>query len=120
MVRNIVIVLILAVIAVPSWQIGTIKIQKNSIKQLLEEQANSIKKYEVDFVKDRLKGKLQEMKLPTEFKLDSKEQWKIKITYNYTAAASVFGHTYYQANEQIVAETEEGSFDAGKSSKPQQ
>lgn len=110
MVRNILIVVILAAICVPSWQIGSIMIQKSSIQQALHEHANKIKKYEVDIVKDQLKKKLTEMQVPADFKLERKEQWKIKITYVYKASATVFGHTYYQVNEQIVQETEEGNF----------
>jgi hypothetical protein len=118
MVRNIVIVLILAVIGVPSWQIGGIMLQKNTLEQLIQEQANKIKKYnDVEIIKDHLKGKLKEMNLPSEFKFERPEQWKLKITYNYTAAAAVFGHTYYQVNEQMVAETQEGEFDSGKEKK---
>ncbi|WP_417914926.1 hypothetical protein [Candidatus Electronema sp. JM] len=110
MVRNILIVVVLAIICVPSWQIGSIMIQKKSIRQTLHEHANKIKKYEVDMVKDQLKKKLTEMQVPAEFKLEQKEQWKIKLTYVYKASAAVFGHTYYQVNEQIVEETEDSNF----------
>ena len=111
MVRNIVIVLILVLICVPSWQIGSIMIQKKQVTHLLEEQANSIKRYDnEDTVKNNLKTQLEVMKLPSNFTFERPERWKVKIKYEYNAAASIFGHTYYQVKETMEAVTEDGKF----------
>lgn len=112
MVRNIVIVLVLVLICVPSWQIGSIMIQKKQVQHLLEEQANSIKRqsYNADMVKKNLKAQLEVMELPSNFTLESLARWEIKIKYEYNAAASVFGHTYYEVSETLEASTEDGKF----------
>lgn len=112
MVRNIVIVLILALIVVPSWQIGGILIQKAQVKYMLEEHANSIKRYQYEnIVTKNLTNDLTTLKLPTNFTLEMLESRKVRIRYTYKAAASVFGYTYYQVNEPLEAVTEEGKFE---------
>jgi Tfp pilus assembly protein PilE len=112
MVRNIVIVLILVLVGVPSWQIGTIMIQKKQVTHLLEEQANSIKRYDnEELVKKNLTKELELLKLPSAFTFEMLERRKVKIGYKYKAAASIFGYTYYQVNESLEAVTEEGQFD---------
>ena len=112
MIRNIVIVLILALIGVPSWQIGTIMIQKKQVKYMLQEQANSIKRYpSEDVVKRNLTDELTTLKLPTNFTFEVLEMRQVRIRYIYKAAASVFGYTYYQVNEPLEAVTEEGQFE---------
>ncbi len=113
MVRNIVIVLILAVIGVPSWQIGTITLQKKKTGYVLQEQANKIKKYgNEDLIKQELTKELGLLGLPTQFKMDRLEQYKLKITYNYAASASIFGKTYYQVSEVMEKVTEDSKFDS--------
>lgn len=107
MVRNIVIVLILAVIGVPAWQIGRIMLEKKQVSYLLQEQANKIKKYDEELVKSHLKEELKNRNLPTEFTFEVLEpRRKLKISYNYSNTASLFGHTYWQTAEQFEAVTE--------------
>jgi hypothetical protein len=111
MVRNIVIVLVLVFICVPSWQIGTILIQKKQVAHLLQEQSNSIKRYDnADLVKKNLKEQLEIMELPSSFAFERTGRWEVKIKYEYNAAASVFGHTYYEVSETLEAVTEDGKF----------
>lgn len=115
MVRNIVIILILAVIGVPSWQVGTITLQKKKVGYVVQEQANKIKKYDnEELIKKHLTQELELLGLPTQLKMERLEQRKLKITYNYMASASVFGKTYYEVAETIEKTTEEGVFDRGK------
>ncbi len=112
MVRNIVIVLILLLICVPSWQIGTIMIQKKQVTYMLEEQANSIKRYQQeDIVKKNLASELATLNLPTNFTFEMLEIRKVRIRYIYKAAASIFGYTYYEVNAPLEAITEDGKFE---------
>lgn len=112
MVRNIVITLILIVVGVPSWQIGTIMLEKKQVRYLLQEQANSMKKYQNDeVVTGRLRKELELRQLAPEFKFTQIDSRKAKIVYTYRAAASVFGHTYYEVAEDMEAETQDGAFD---------
>ena len=112
MVRNIVIILILIVVGVPSWQIGAIMLEKKQVGYLLQEHANSMKKYQNDeVVTGRLRKELELRQLAPEFKFTRTEPRKAKIVYTYRAAASVFGHTYYEVAEDMEAETKEGAFD---------
>ena len=108
MVRNIVSAVILAAIVVASWQIGSIILEKQSVVYMLEEQANSIKKYRNELVKNNLKKKLELKGLPTEFTfevLEGQGRRKGKIIYQYNGAATVFGYTYYQTAETLSAVT---------------
>jgi hypothetical protein len=115
MVRNIVFIVILAVIGVPSWQVGTIMLQKKKLGYVVQEQANKIKKYDnEELIKKHLIQELELLGLPTQFKMERPERFKLKITYNYMASASVFGKTYYEVSETIEKVTEEGVFDRGK------
>jgi hypothetical protein len=115
MVRNIVIILILAVIGVPSWQVGMITLQKKKVGYVVQEQANKIKKYDnEELIRQHLTKELELLGLPTQFKMERPEHFKLKITYNYMASASVFGKTYYEVAETIEKVTEEGAFDRGK------
>ncbi|WP_420209017.1 hypothetical protein [Candidatus Electronema sp. JC] len=113
MVRNIVIVLILAVIGVPSWQIGMITLQKKKTGYVLQEQANKIKKYDnEELIKRDLTKELELLGLPTQFKMERPERFKLKISYNYSASASVFGKTYYEVSEIMEKVTEDSTFDS--------
>ena len=114
MVRNIVIVLILAVIGVPSWQIGMITLQKKKTGYVLQEQVNNIKKLHgnEELIKKDLTKELELLGLPTQFKMEQLEQYKLKITYNYSASASVFGKTYYEVSEIMEKVTEDSTFDS--------
>lgn len=115
MVRNIVIVLILAVIGVPAWQVGMITLEKKKVNYVVQEQANKIKKYgNEDLIRKDLTKELELLGLPTQFKMERLEQYKLKITYNYMASASLFGKTYYEVAETIEKVTEDGVFDRGK------
>lgn len=107
MVRNIVYAVILAAIVVSSWQIGSIILEKQSVVYMLKEQANSIKKYRDEHVKNNLKKKLELKGLPTEFTFEVLEgrRRKVKIIYQYNGAATVFGYTYYQTAETLSAVT---------------
>ncbi len=113
MVRNIVIILILAVIGVPSWQIGTITLQKKNTGYLLQEQANKIKKHgNEELIKKDLAKELELLGLPTQFNMERLDQRKLKISYNYSASASVFGKIYYEVSEVMVKITEDSKFDS--------
>ena len=106
MVRNIIYTLIFAAIVVPSWQIGSIILEKQSVGYMLEEHAVSIKKYDQDeIVKNNLKKDLALRGLSTEFTYEVLERRKVKITYQYFGAATVFGYTYYQTAETFSAQT---------------
>ena len=112
MVKNIVYILIIAVIGIPSWQIGTVMLEKKKVTYLIQEQANKIKKYDnADLVKSHLKENLELMGLPTEFSFELLERRKLKIGYKYYGAATIFDYTYYEVNEDIEAVTEDGKFD---------
>jgi len=106
MVRNIIYTLILAAIVVPSWQIGSIILDKKNIVYMLEEHAISFGRYRQDeIVKNNLKKDLELKGLPTDFTYEVLERGKVKITYQYFGAATVFGYTYYQTAETLSAET---------------
>lgn len=112
MVKNIIYILIVAVIGVPSWQIGTVILEKKQVTYLIQEQANTIKKYDnPDLVKRYLKENLEIMNLPTEFSFESLERRKVKIGYTYHGDATIFDYTYYEVEEKIEAITEDGKFD---------
>ena len=49
MIKNIIFIIIAAVIAVPSWQVGTIMLEKKKVSYMIQEQANTIKKYDNEF-----------------------------------------------------------------------
>jgi hypothetical protein len=106
MVKNIVYIVILAVIGIPSWQIGTIMLEKKKATSIIEEQANKIKKYDnEDIVKKNLTTNLELMNLPTEFTFETLARRKIKIGYKYYGAATIFGYTYYETRKDIEAIT---------------
>ena len=66
MVRNIISAVILAIIVVPSWQIGSILWEKQSVTFMLQEKANSIRRYNrVEIVQNNLKKELELRGLPT-------------------------------------------------------
>jgi Tfp pilus assembly protein PilE len=112
MVRNIIVVLVLACISVPSWQIGTILIQKTQVSNMIQEKANSIKRYDnEDLVKQNLKSELEILELPAKFRFEKLERRKVKISYKYQAKASIFNYTYYEVDEDLEAVTEDGKFD---------
>jgi hypothetical protein len=106
MVRNIISAVILAIIVVPSWQIGSIIIEKQSVTFMLQEKANSIRRYHrVETVQNNLKKELELKGLHTGSTFEAMEGGKIKINYQYYGAATVFGYTYYQTTETFSAVT---------------
>lgn len=106
MMRNIINAIILAIIVVPSWQIGSIIWEKQSVTFMLQEKANSIRKHNrVGTVQDNLKKDLELKGLPTQSTIEAMEGRKIKISYHYYGAATVFGYTYYQTSEILSAVT---------------
>ncbi|MGB5684328.1 MAG: hypothetical protein WBM35_00840 [Candidatus Electrothrix sp.] len=111
MVKNIIYIIIVAVIGIPSWQIGTVMLEKKKVTYLIQEQANKIKKYDnEDLVKNYLKENLELMNLPTEFSFKMLERRKVKIGYTYYGAATIFDYTYYETTVDIEAVTKEGSY----------
>lgn len=106
MVRNIINAVILAIIVVPSWQIGSILMEKYNVTVMLQEKANSIRRYNrVEIIQNNLKKDLEFKGLPTESTIEAMEGQKIKIIYQYYGAATVFGYTYYQTFETLSAVT---------------
>jgi hypothetical protein len=111
MVRNIISAVILTIIVVPSWQIGSIIMEKQSVTYMLQEKANSIKRYSrVETIQNNLKKDLELKGLPTESTFEAMEGRKIKISYQYYGAATVFGYTYYQTTETLSAVTADSDF----------
>ncbi len=111
MVRNIITAVILAIIVVPSWQIGSIIWEKQSVTFMLQEKANSIRKYNrVETVQNNLKKDLELRGLPTESTIEAMEGRKIKLSYQYYGAATIFGYTYYQTFETLSAATADSDF----------
>ena len=111
MVRNIISAVILAIILVPSWQIGSIIMEKQSVTFMLQEKANSIRRYNrVEIVQNNLKKDLELKGLPTVSTFEAMEGRKIKISYQYYGAATVFGYTYYQTTETLSAVTADSDF----------
>ena len=112
MVRNIVIVLILAVIAVPSWQIGGILLERKQVRYMLQEHTNSIKRYQnEDVVKENIKNDLKARGLPVVFTFERIDVRQAKVRYTYRGAASVFKYTYYETAEPMEFATEHGGFE---------
>jgi hypothetical protein len=112
MVKNIIYIVILAVIGVPSWQIGTVLLEKKQVGYMLQEKANSIKRYQrPDLVQKGIKEGLAAMELPEEFKFESLGQKKVKIGYKYYGDATVFGYTYYDTTDDMEVTTEDGAWD---------
>ena len=108
MVQKIILFVVLAVIAIPSWQVGTIILEKKKATYMLQEQANSIKKHnKEEIVKKNLKKSLELMGLPTTFSFETLERRKIKIGYQYAGSATIFGYTYYEVMESLEAITED-------------
>ena len=111
MVKNIIYLIIAVVIIVPSWQVGTIMLEKKKVTYMIQEEANKIKKYDnPDLVKRYVKENLELMNLPTEFSFKVLERRKVKIGYSYYGAATLFGYTYYEVSEEIEAVTEDGKW----------
>jgi hypothetical protein len=111
MVRNIINAVILAIIVVPSWQIGSIIMEKYKVTVMLQEKANSIRRYHrVETVQNNLRKDLQLKGLPTESIIEPMEGRKIMISYQYYGAATVFGYTYYHTTETLSAVTEDSIF----------
>ncbi|MCI5160687.1 MAG: hypothetical protein D3917_01420 [Candidatus Electrothrix sp. AX5] len=112
MVKNIIYIIILAVIGVPSWQIGTVILEKKQVGYMLQEQANSIKRYQrPDLVKKGVKEGLAAMELPEKFTFESLGLKKVKIGYTYSGDATVFGYTYYDKTVDMEFTTEDGAWD---------
>jgi hypothetical protein len=112
MVKNIIYILIVAVIGIPSWQVGRIMLEKKKTTYMIQEQANKIKKYDnEEIVKRNLKTNLKNMGLPTEFTFETLKRRKVKIGYKYHGAATIFDYTYYETTANIEAVTEDGAYD---------
>jgi hypothetical protein len=112
MFKNIIYIVIVAVIGVPSWQIGRVILEKKKVTYLIQEQANKIKKYDnADLVKRHLKENLESMGLPTEFSFKTLARRKVQINYTYYGDATIFGYTYYEVEEEMEAITEDSKFD---------
>jgi hypothetical protein len=112
MVKNIIYIVIVAVIGVPSWQIGTVMLEKKKTHVMLQEQVNRIKKHnKPELVKKYIKENLELMGLPTEFSFKSPERVKVQVNYTYHGNATIFGYTYYEVEEEMEVITEDGKFD---------
>ncbi|XCN75373.1 MAG: hypothetical protein Q3M24_11785 [Candidatus Electrothrix aestuarii] len=112
MVKNIIWIVIVAVIGVPSWQIGSIMLEKKKTGYMLQEQANSIKKYRrPDLVKKQVKENLELMGLPSKFSFEELGRKKVKIGYTYYGDATIFGYTYYDTTVDMKIVTGEGTWD---------
>ncbi|RWX51915.1 hypothetical protein VU01_10634 [Candidatus Electrothrix marina] len=112
MVKNIIYIVILAVIGIPSWQIGTVMLEKKKVGYTLQEQANSIKRYQrPDLVKEHVKENLEIMGLPAKFSFETLGRKEVKIGYQYYGAATIFGFTYYDTTVDMEFVTEEGAWD---------
>ena len=112
MVKNIIYIIILAVIGIPSWQIGVIMLEKKNTGYMLQEQANSIKRHHrPDLIKKHVKEKLDLAGLPATFSLESLESNKVKIGYTYSGAAIILGYTYYDTTVDIEVITADGTWD---------
>ncbi len=109
MISNIIYAVILVLVAVPSWQIGTIQLDKVTITHKLEEQANNINRYNYSdkLAKDNVRDYLENKGLPTQFTYQQISEDKVRITYQYHGVATVFGYTYYQTSEMLSGETAE-------------
>jgi len=110
MVRNIIYAIIFAAIVTASWQIGSILLEKREIIYLLQDHANSIKKYNYrdGMIENSLEKDLKKEGLPTNFTIVVLEQRrKVRISYRYNRVASVFGYPYYHMDETITAETKD-------------
>ncbi|MBW1634850.1 MAG: hypothetical protein JRJ68_01120 [Deltaproteobacteria bacterium] len=109
MIQNIIYTVIFVMIVVPSWQVGSIKMEKITVAHMLEEQADSVKKYNYSerVAKNTLKKNLEIKGLPTEFTFEVLEGSKVRISYQYYGDATVFGYTYYQTSETLSAETKD-------------
>lgn len=109
MIRNFIYTVIFAMIVVPSVQIGSIIMEKKSVTHLLEQQANTTNRYNYSerVTKDTLKKELKRKGLYTDFTFEALEGHKVRISYQYYGAATVFGYTYYQTSETIIAETKD-------------
>ncbi len=107
MIQNIIYAVIFVMIVVSSWQIGSIIMEKKTVTHMLEVQANSAKKYNYSErdAEDTLKKNLELKGFPTEFSFEVLERSKVRISYQYYGAATVFGYTYYQTSETLSAET---------------
>ena len=110
MIRNIIYAVIVAAVVTVSWQVGSILLEKRGITYLLEEQANSVKKYQYTdgMIEYNLEKELKQKGLPTQYTIEVLEEGnkgKVRISYRYNRVASVFGYPYYQVDETISAET---------------
>ncbi|MCI5211412.1 MAG: hypothetical protein D3910_22110 [Candidatus Electrothrix sp. ATG2] len=112
MVKNIIYIVIVAVIGVPSWQVGTVMLEKKKTAYMLQEQANKIKKYQKpDLIKRYVKENLETMGLPAKFSFEALGRQKVKIGYTYYGDATIFGYTYYDTTVDMEVVTEEGAWD---------
>ncbi|CAK8719616.1 DUF4845 domain-containing protein [Candidatus Electrothrix laxa] len=112
MVKNIIYIVILAVIGIPSWQIGGIMLEKKKVGYTLQEQANSIKRHQnPELVKKHVQENLEIMGLPAKFSFESLGNKAVKLGYTYYGEATIFGFTYYDTTLDIEVVTEDGVWD---------
>ena len=112
MVKNIIYIVIVAIIGIPSWQIGSIMLEKKKTGYMLQEQANSIKRYQSpEIVEKSVKENLEAMGLPAKFSFEALERKKVKIKYTYYGAATLLGYTYYSTKDNMEVVTEDGAWD---------
>ena len=109
MVWNFIYAVIFVLAVVPTYQIGSIKLDEVTITHKLEEQANQINRYNYSEVnaKRSVREYLEKKGLPTEFTYDYIAEDKVRISYDYRAAATVFGYTYYHTRQTLSGETTE-------------
>ncbi|WP_163338198.1 hypothetical protein [Desulfopila sp. IMCC35008] len=107
MIRNFVYVIIFIMIVVPAWQISSIKMEKLSIEDMLQQAANKSNKYRNSDSRTRenLKKDLESKGLSPVFTFETLEGKNVRISYQYYGAATVFGYTYYETSENLSAET---------------
>jgi len=112
MVKNIIYIIIVAVIGIPSWQIGSIMLEKKNTGYMLQEQANTIKRHHrPDLIKKYVKENLELAGLPAKFSFEALGSNKVKIGYTYHGAATIFGYTYYNTRLDMKVVTEDGTWD---------
>ncbi|MCI5125238.1 MAG: hypothetical protein D3925_12380 [Candidatus Electrothrix sp. AR5] len=112
MVKNIIYIIIIAVIGIPSWQIGVIMLEKKNTGYMLQEQVNSIKRHHnPELVKKHVKENLELAGLPAKFSFEILKPNKVKINYTYYGAAIILGYTYYDTTLDMEVITEDGTWD---------
>ena len=109
MVWNFIYAVIFVLAVVPTYQIGSIKLDEVTITHKLEEQANLINRYNYAEInaKNSIRDYLEKKGLSSEFTYDYIAEDRVRISYEYRAAATVFGYTYYHTHQMLTGETAE-------------